>query len=127
MPHKSVHSRDTCDVNDAITFEIQVSTEVWLKTSVGVMFHVFGTQVLCARDHFTMDAKHIRTKKWTESQLPLYAWDEEHSDIRFQDDKFSPNRKKSDKLDFELWLQVDTFNTWKTSFRREVNTGSTHP
>ena len=32
-----------------------------------------------------------------------------------------------DKLEFEQWQQVNRFNNWKTSFRREAITGSTHP
>ena len=31
-----------------------------------------------------------------------------------------------DKLEFEQWQQVNRFNNWKTSFRREAITGSTH-
>ena len=32
-----------------------------------------------------------------------------------------------DKHVFELWPQVTRFKLWKTSFRREVATASTHP
>ena len=39
----------------------------------------------------------------------------------------TPQRKEGDKLECEQRPNVTRFNNWKTSFRREVVTSSTHP
>ena len=48
------------------------------------------------------------------------------SDRRSLDVDSAPERKDMDKLECEQWPQVTRFRHWKTSFRREVLTGSTH-
>ena len=35
-------------------------------------------------------------------------------------EKSTPKRKEGEKFDFETWLQVSRFSSWKVSFRSEV-------
>ena len=49
------------------------------------------------------------------------------SDIQSQDGETNTKRKETDKLDFEPWRQIARCRSWKTPFRSEVITASTHP
>ena len=49
------------------------------------------------------------------------------SDDRFLDSDSTPKRMEVNKPEFEQWPHVTRFKNWKTSFRREVITGSPRP
>ena len=48
------------------------------------------------------------------------------SNVGSQHEQSTPERKETDKLEFEHRSPVTPFNNWKTSFWREVITGPTH-